>query len=504
MKKKSADVDPQAMIQALLETNARMQLTIDQLTASNQKFQETICQLTASNQKLQETVDSLNETVRELNEKLNKNSRNSSKPPSSDGLKKPNPKSLRKPSGKNQGGQNGHPGAYLKAEVQPDHVIQHKPSRCEHCPHRLECESRLCLKERRQVIDAVVDVDITAHDVLEVCCPLTGRTYCGDFPEDIRATVQYGQNLQSLVVSLNTVGAVSINRVHEILSGVFNIPIATGTISSMVSRCSSALDDVLETIRQGIAGTSVAHFDETGTRVDGKTFWVHNASDHQYTWLTLNRKRGEQGIREGSVLPDFSGIAVHDCWAPYWKFDAIHAVCNAHLLRELEGVTDNHPDQKWSKRFREMLLAMKNDRDKAFAAGETELRYWQLQKYERQYTEILRMACKENPLPEPKAGKKGRPKRGKVRALIDRLEKYRESVCLFIKNFQVPFDNNQAERDIRMVKVKTKVSGCFRSEDGAKDYLRIMSYVGTARKRGFNAFEAIKNAITGSPEFIFT
>ena len=131
-------------------------------------------------------------------------------------------------------------------------------------------------------------------------------------------------------------------------------------------------------------------------------------------------------------------------------------------------------------------------------------RYWQLQKYERQYTEILRMACKENPLPEPKAGKKGRPKRGKVRALIDRLEKYRESVCLFIKNFQVPFDNNQAERDIRMVKVKTKVSGCFRSEDGAKDYLRIMSYVGTARKRGFNAFEAIKNAITGSPEFIFT
>ncbi len=172
MKKKSADVDPQAMIQALLETIARMQLTIDQLTASNQKFQETICQLTASNQKLQETVDSLNETVRELNEKLNKNSRNSSKPPSSDGLKKPNPKSLRKPSGKNQGGQNGHPGAYLKAEVQPDHVIQHKPSRCEHCPHRLECESRLCLKERRQVIDAVVDVDITAHDVLEVCLSL--------------------------------------------------------------------------------------------------------------------------------------------------------------------------------------------------------------------------------------------------------------------------------------------------------------------------------------------
>ena len=144
----------------------------------------------------------------------------------------------------------------------------------------------------------------------------------------------------------------------------------------MASRCSSALDDVLETIRQGIAGTSVAFFDETGTRVDGKTFWVHNASDQQYTWLTLNRKRGEQGIWEGSVLPDFSGIAVHDCWAPYWKFDAIHAVCNAHLLRELEGATDNRPEQKWSKQFREMLLAVKNDRDKAFAAGETELRYW--------------------------------------------------------------------------------------------------------------------------------
>ncbi len=504
MKKKNADVDSQAMIQSLLDTIARMQLTIAQLTESNQKLQGTVDQLTAFNLKLQETVDSLNETIRELNEKLHKNSKNSSKPPSSDGLKKPAPKSLRTPSGKRQGGQNGHPGAYLKAVVEPDYVIEHKPSRCAQCPHRTKCASKLCLKERRQVVDAVVDVDIIAHDVLEVCCPLTGKTYCGEFPDDVKAAIQYGQNLQTLVVSLNTVGAVSVNRVHEILSGVFNIPISTGTISSMVSRCSSALGDVLETIRRGIAEAPLGHFDESGTRVEGKTRWVHNASNNQYTLLSLSRKRGAEGMIEGQVLPYFTGVAVHDCWAPYWKFDIQHAVCNAHLLRELTGVVESHPEQTWAKRFLEMLLDMKADRDEAAEAGETELRYWKLQKYDRQYSEILQTAYNENPLPEQKPGKKGRPKRGKVRALIDRLSKYRDSVCLFIKNFQVPFDNNQAERDIRMVKVKTKVSGCFRSEDGAKDYLRIMSYVGTARKRGINAFEALGYAISGTPEYIFS
>lgn len=326
----------------------------------------------------------------------------------------------------------------------------------------------------------------------------------GTFPKDIKATVQYEKNLQALVVALNTVGAVSVNRTHEILSSVFNIPLATGTIKNMVTRCAGLLSDTYEKIRKRMIALGLIHCDETGTRVDGKTWWVHNASDALFTFLSINPKRGWLGMNDAGILPKFHGITVHDCWGSYWKYsDCLHAICCAHLLRELNGMEENHPEQTWVKEFKNLLLEMKKVKDKAVAQEKEAVSYYYLHKFDKRYDEIIQQAYEENPLPESTSKKRGRKKKTKVLNLVGRLENYTESVCLFIKNLSVPVDNNQAERDLRMIKVKTKVSGCFRSEEGAQEYLTIMSYIGTAHKHGINAYTAIREALSGNPDIIF-
>ena len=464
--------------------------------------------LTASVAELTDTVDKLKQTIEELREQLNKNSRNSSKPPSSDGLGKPTVKkdrSLREASGKKQGAQEGHEGVCLSIISNPDHTENHMHSDCEGCPYHDACLEKACIKETRHEIDAVVTVDVTAHNLFSVPeCPLHGGSRTGHFPADIKAAVQYGKNLQAMVVAFNTVGAVSINRTHEILSSVFNIPLATGTIKNMVTRCADSLKGTHEKIRLKMTTRGLIHCDETGTRVDGKTWWVHNASDRDYTYLTINKKRGRIGMDEAGVLPHARGIIVHDCWGSYWQYpDVTHAICCAHLLRELNGVIENHPEQTWAPKFRRLLLDMKKSRDEAGQEHRDELSSQQLSKFDTEYDDIIKTAYEENPLPETSAKKRGRKKKSKVLNLICRLDNYKASVCLFIKNLCVPFDNNQAERDLRMVKVKTKVSGCFRSEEGAQEYLTIMSYIGCANKHHINAFTAIREALNGNPDIIF-
>ena len=472
------------MVQQLLEQNASLLRQNEMLTA---------------------TIAELNQTIQELKEQLNMNSKNSSKPPSSDGFKKPAPKSLRKPSGRKVGGQEGHQGTHLAVMTAPDEIVRHMPSSCEGCPHYQMCKGTACIAEKRHVIDAVVTVNVTEHQALELpVCMLYGDTRRGAFPSDVKAAVQYGENLQALAVALNTVGAVSVKRTHEILSGVFNIPIATGTISSMVKRCADSLSEAAGKIKDKMIGSALGHFDETGTRVDKKLWWVHDASNCEHTYLDISPKRGTAGMEQCGVLPDFKGIAMHDCWASYWNYQDIqHAVCCAHLLRELTGIAENHSDQKWASAFIDLLLEMKNVKDKAVENGKDSLSYYHYHKFDKKYDELIGQARKENPLPETTEKKRGRKKKGKILALVERLANYKDSVCLFIHNFNVPFDNNQAERDLRMIKVKTKVSGCFRTEGGARDYLKIMSYVGTAHKQGYNAYEAIRNAISGHPDFIF-
>ena len=480
------------------EMNTQLQMQVNALNASLNSLQQSFDAQTA-------LIAQLNQTIQELKEQLNKNSKNSSKPPSSDGFKRPAPKSLRKPSGKKVGGQKGHQGTFLSVLSDPDKIVKHMPSTCEGCPHYKMCKGTACVAEKRHVIDAVVTVNVVEHQLLEIpICMLHGDTRKGNFPNDVKATVQYGENLQALSVALNTVGAVSVKRTHEILSGVFNIPLATGTISNMVKRCANAVSETVNRIKQKVANSGLGHFDETGTRVDKKLWWVHDASNCEFTYLDISPKRGYLGMEQCGVLPLFHGIAMHDCWASYWSYeDCQHAVCCAHLLRELTGIAENHPEQKWASAFIDLLTEMKKVKDKAVEAGKETLSYYHYHKFDKRYDELIKQAREENPLPVTTEKKRGRKKKGKILALVDRLDNYKVSVCLFIHNFMVPFDNNQAERDLRMIKVKTKVSGCFRSEEGARDYLKIMSYIGTAHKQGHNAYDAIRKAISGCPDFIF-
>ena len=480
------------------EMNTQLQMQVNALNASLNSLQQSFDAQTA-------LIAQLNQTIQELKEQLNKNSKNSSKPSSSDGFKRPAPKSLRKPSGKKVGGQKGHQGTFLSVLSDPDKIVKHMPSTCEGCPHYKMCKGTACVAEKRHVIDAVVTVNVVEHQLLEIpICMLHGDTRKGNFPNDVKATVQYGENLQALSVALNTVGAVSVKRTHEILSGVFNIPLATGTISNMVKRCANAVSETVNRIKQKVANSGLGHFDETGTRVDKKLWWVHDASNCEFTYLDISPKRGYLGMEQCGVLPLFHGIAMHDCWASYWSYeDCQHAVCCAHLLRELTGIAENHPEQKWASAFIDLLLEMKKVKDKAVEVGKETLSYYHYHKFDKRYDELIKQAREENPLPVTTEKKRGRKKKGKILALVERLDNYKASVCLFIHNFMVPFDNNQAERDLRMIKVKTKVSGCFRSEEGARDYLKIMSYIGTAHKQGHNAYDAIRKAISGCPDFIF-
>ena len=471
-------------------------------------MQSTISTLQSSVDAMTTTIEELNKTIAELKEQLNKNSNNSSKPPSSDGYKKPPaPKSLRGRSGKKSGGQKGHEGKNLM-QAKADHVIPCMPSKCTDCPRRDECRVRAEVLERRQVFDAVVKIEVTEYEKLRVTeCPLHGWTKEGTFPAGVNAAVQYGENLQSLVVALNTVGAVSVCRTREILSNVFGIPLSEGTITSMVSRCAGKLTDVLSRIGRLVTGSPVGNADETGFRVEGKLHWAHVLCNDRFTLISLSEKRGWKGMEKIGFLTQFHNILVHDCWASYWKFpDVTHAVCCAHLLRELTGIEENNPGLTWPKRFKALLLEMKRARDRTVAKGKPELSYYYHQKFRIRYDQIIEKAYQETPEPALSSGKKkrGRVKRGKALALIDRLKELKGAVCLFTKNFLVPFDNNQAERDLRMIKAKTKVSGCFRTKKGAQEYLDIMSYVSTAKKHGSNAYEAIKKAILGTPDYIFS
>lgn len=462
------------------------------LMDQNKRQSEQISELTAQ-------VEALTQKIAELTEQKNKNSNNSSKPPSSDGLKKPNKKrSLREKTDKKQGGQNGHDGHHLEIVGKPDEIKSVIPARCQGCPNWIKCKGNSCIGEKRYVVDVVIKQTLTEYCSVKVTCPLDNSKLKGEFPENIKGWISYGNNISAFLVALNTVGAVSTDRVKEIAGSILNLPISKATIVSMVSRFSLKIQPVLELIKSRILSSPIGNFDETGSRVAGKTGWVHAAVTAWYTLLGYSKKRGAKGMNEVGILPLFKGIIQHDCWASYWKYDVEHSVCCAHLLRELNGIIENHPEQKWAVYFKILLVNMKKTKDVSIENGETNATQHYLEMYDKQYDRIIQSAYEMNPLPNEPTGKRGRKKKGKIRALIERLDKYKGAVCLFFKDFRVAFDNNQAERDLRMIKVKTKVSGCFRSEEGIRDYLAAMSYIGTAKKHGKNAFQAILNVFEGN------
>jgi len=443
------------------------------------------------------TIKAQSEKITELEARLNQNSKNSSKPPSSDGFKKP--KSLRKPSDKKPGGQYGHEGSGLKLMNEPDTYIMHEPKECACCPHTHQCRADAAVQETRYEIDITIVTNTRAHQIIQKLCPLALKVLTGCFPHDIHSTVQYGANLEALAVSLNTVGVVSINRTHEILSGVFGVPISCGTISAMVSGCARKVSAAVQAIKEAVISEPILHTDETGSRVDGRTAWAHTAGTDKLTYIAVHENRGKKGMDAVGVLPLYRGTVIHDCWMPYFRYEDVrHGLCNAHLLRELTAVLENSK-QAWAQALIDLLLKMKHTKEKLILRNSLKPTPYYLKQYSCAYDGILKQALKKNPVPAHDATQRGRPKRGTTGALVDRLIAHKEKILLFFTDFTVPFDNNQAERDIRMFKVKQKVSGCFRTMEGAHNFAAIMSFIGTARKHGLSAFHVIKDALIGNP-----
>ena len=461
---------------------------------------------------LQKTVESLNQNIEKLTEKiagleekLHKDSHNSSKPPSSDGYSKPKPKSLRQKSDRKPGGQKGHKFSNLSVPKRIDRTVSHYPSKCLACPLFEKCRGTVCVPaEKRYTIDVIVKTDVIEHQSYRMnACAMEGGMPKGEFPEGVNAYIQYGNNLNSLIVNLSMDG-LSADHIHKTIGNMFGIPLSQGTVINKVQKCAALVAPVMAKIKDRLISSPVLNFDETGVRVDGKTKWVHSSSNGLFTYLTLSDKRGKAGMEENGVLPLFRGIAVHDCWKPYWKFpDVKHGICGVHILRELVGVIENHPEQRWARMFRGMLHELYRLKKSYAGCGRSKLDTCYLDYYDLKYDEIIGMARKENPPPVSASAKRGRRKKGRVLALIERLASLKDSMLLFARNFAVPFTNNSAEQTIRNLKSKSKVAGNFRSDDGAGWYLKIRSYIDSARKHGVNAFEAVKLAFSETPALCF-
>jgi len=458
-----------------------------------------VVELVAQVEVLTERITALEAENAALRARLGSNSRNSGKPPSSDGPGiKPHPKSLRTPTGRKSGGQPGHVGHTLRLVEKADEVQVHVPSHCKACGQSLE-HALATRRERRQVVDIPsLKVRVVEHQAESRRCPGCGVETIGAFPEGVEAPAQYGPGVATAVVYLNQEQLLPLERTSEVMAELFGCPISEGSVESAVGACHAQLAEVEAAIKRKVEGSSVAHFDETGMNVGGKTSWLHVASTAEVTFYAVHPKRGCTALDEIGILPRFRGRALHDGWASYWQYeDCVHGLCNAHHLRELTFV-EEQLGQGWAKDLKELLLEIKQAADAARGQAWVGLSDETKRDFRSRYDVLLAAGLKMNPPPEP-TGKRGRPKRGKAGSLVDRLQEHKGATLAFMDDLTIPFDNNQAERDIRMVKVREKISGCFRTTTGADRFCRIRGYISTLRKQGMPILSALGRAIAGSP-----
>lgn len=460
----------------------------------------TRAELTQQVYALTQQVQTLTARVRELEGRLNKDSHNSHQPPASDGpAKRSKKRSLRKRSGKKSGGQPGHAGVTRVLVDDPDVVVTHAPSVCSGCGTGLETGVEVKC-ERRQVIEIPQpQPEVTEHQALHKACPACQTVTAGAFPPEVTQPVQYGPRTLAVAVYLQTYQLLPFERAVEALRDLFGVAPSEGTLASAQARAYVSLEAVEQAISAALQQAEVVHVDETGQRVAGRTAWVHVLSTALLTFYAHHAKRGRKAIDAIGLLGGCIGrrVAERDAWAPYLSLAGAYALCNAHLLRELIGLHEN-TGQSWLPKLIRLLVSMQTAVAEAQAAGQTELPPRQRAGFEAAFTRFLNEGLLANPPPAP-TGKRGRPKQTPARNVLVRLVKHRAAVLAFLHDFRVPFDNNQAERDLRMLKVKHKVSGCFRSPQGADYFCRIRGYVSTLRKQGFSVLEGLTSVFTGQP-----
>lgn len=442
-------------------------------------------------------VEALRAEVAELRARLGQNPRNSSRPPSPEGLARPSPKSLRGRSGRKPGRPEGQPGATLEMAAHPDAVVRHEPARCAGCGSGLAgvLVERV---ERRQVIDLPeIRALVTEHQMVSRRCGC-GAVTAAAAPAGASAPVAYGPRLSAIGAYLWHGQFLSRSRTCQALGELFGVPASPGAVTAMVSRVAGALGPALEAARAAVIAAPVAHFDETGFRVSGKLAWAHSASTATHALITVHAKRGRAGMDAAGVLPHFAGIAVHDAWAPYdtWAGVGGHALCNAHVLRELQAVIDASPQDRWcwAAQAAGALRDMKRLADAALAEDGTLNGIDQAK-----LTAAVHQFRSAALIGERATATRSTPLTRKHNALARRLRDRQADYLRFTKDPRVPFDNNAAEREIRMSKLRIKVSGCMRSMTGAQAFCAIRSYLSTAAKHGITMLDALTRAASGTP-----
>lgn len=437
--------------------------------------------------------------VQRLEDQVAKNSSNSGKPPSSDGLKK-RQRSLRARSGKKSGGQPGHEGHRLEMVAEADHIEVHEVRQCLHCQAGL-AEAPVQAIVKRQVFELPpLRLEVIEHQAEVKQCPCCGETTQAEFPAGVTQMTQYGPGFKAMLTYLNQKHFLPLERVSELCTDVFGQAVAEGTIVEANAQVAASVEPVNDQVKQYLIETAeTVHFDETGLRVEQKLHWVHSASTTQATCYDLDRKRGQEAMDRAGILPQRTGPCMHDDWPSYYCYDqAVHGSCNAHHLRELAFLQERYP-QDWEAPLAEHLVDIKQAVEAAVAQGQTTLTEAQLTTFSARYDLLIAEGLAANPVPDRLPGQRGRVKQPPPKNLLDRLRSHKEAVLAFMYDFKVPFDNNQAERDIRMVKLKQKISGCFRSQDGAKTFCLIRGYLSTAAKNDVSAFQALTQAARGEP-----
>lgn len=458
-------------------------------------------QLKQENQELREMLEIALERIEQLEAQLGQNSRNSNWPSSRDkGRKKKRKQNLRRQSDKKTGGQPGHEGYTLKFSQEPDKIERHRPEVCLHCKQRFVAEQPAVERNQRQVIDLPpLQVEVTEHQVEQLVCCKCGQVSAGEFPEGVTQLVQYGPGVKSLAVYLKSQQLLPYGRTQQILADLFGLSVVQGTLENFMNAAANKVVPVNEKIKVGLIAADVVHYDESGFYIGGKRQWLHSASTPRLTYYAPHSSRGNKALKATGIMPHFGGVAVHDNWSAYWPYEQCqHALCNVHHLRELNAIEENFT-QPWATRFKIFLLSAKTAVEQAKAAGEQALPQAKQDQMNRLYTKLVSAAHKANPPPPegwPK-GARGRPKKTKPRNLAERFDRRREAVLAFVFDFKVPFDNNLAERDIRMLKVQQKISGCFRSTLGAQSFCAIRSYISTMRKQGFSVWLALNSLFSG-------